>query len=179
LSRGLRNLGAYINGILTTSDLSAQINAVTPDPHGFERPKNREFVYFRNYMGEYLKFETAEISFRSIVSDYFYVSATGKAYKTDRLDRWITDVKSYIPRNVRLNIKRRFHRMMTLHDITDFSSVDEAVKFAIEYVTDYPEKNLGAYINITGKSNSLGASITPLYTKSEDNNLTSNIVGTT
>lgn len=178
-SRGLKSLSAYINGVLETSDMPAEINPVVPDPYGFENTKNRERVYFRNYMGEHLKFEVAEISFRSIVEDYFYVSGSGRAYKSNRLDRWITDVKSYIPRSARLNIKRRFHRMMTVHDITDFASVDEAIKFAIAYVTDYPEIDLGAYINVSGAYKAMGASITPVYTKSGTNNLTSDIVGTT
>jgi len=179
VSAGLRSIGAYINGVLTSSDLGATVNAESFDPYVFENAKNKEKVYYRNFMGEHLKFETAEISFRSIVKDYFYVSATGDAYKTDRLDRWITDVKSYIPRNARLNIKRRFHRMLTLHDMTNFASVDEAMKFAIEYVTEYPEIDLGAYINVSGTYKSMGASIIPMYKKKGTDNLTSDIVGTT
>jgi hypothetical protein len=179
VSNGLRSLGATITGIHASSDLTASLNAVLLDPYGFENDKNRERVYTLNKMGEKLKFEVAEISFKSVVSDYFYVSADDTAYKTNRLERWVTNVSSYIPKNTRLNIKRRFHRMTSLHDISKFSSLDAAMKFAIDYVTAYPEVDLGAYINVSGKYTGLGATIMPKFTSSESNNLTTTIVGTT
>jgi hypothetical protein len=88
----------------------------------------------------------AEISFESIVHDYFYNSGDNEVYKIDRLEKWVTSVKSYIPFDKRLGIKRRFHKMTKLYDISKFDTLDAAMKFAIHYVTEYPEEDLGASI---------------------------------
>jgi hypothetical protein len=175
MSMGAKSLGAYINAVPANTDLSASITPVTLEPYGFYNPKNREFVYYRDYIGQKLRFETAEISFREIVSDYFYVNAENKVYSTERLDRWITEVKSYIPRNIRLGIKRRFHRMTTIYDLSSFDSIDQAMKFAIDYVTIYPEVDLGAYIRGSGGFSGMGAYVRGIQESS--NNLTANIIG--
>lgn len=174
LSVSSKRLGAYINAVQANADLGASIGSIVPEPYGFNNTKNREFVYYRSYLGEKLRFETAEISFRQMVADYFYVSAENKVYRTDRLDRWITDVKSYIPKNERLNIKRRLHRMTTIHDISSFSSIDEAMKFAIDYVTAYPAVDMGARITGSGSYKGMGAVIKGIQESAI--NLTSSIV---
>ena len=66
--------------------------------------------------------------------------------------------------------------MTTLHDISNFNSIDEAMKFAIDYVTLYPEVNFGAYINGSGGFRGMGAYVKGIQESA--NNLTANIIGT-
>jgi len=146
VNSGRSSLGANLTGILTSSNLGAYIGGVFQRPVGFENSRSRRNVEYLNYFGERLKFEVAEISFESIVHDYFYNSGDNEVYKIDRLEKWVTNVKSYIPFDKRLGIKRRFHKMTKLYDISKFDTLDAAMKFAIHYVTEYPEEDLGASI---------------------------------
>jgi hypothetical protein len=91
-----------------------------------------------------------ELSFRSIVEDYFYVGAEGRLYKTDRLAKWKSDVKSFIPENTVLGIKRKLHRAKVVYDLKDFNNIDEAVRFAIDYVIEYGRTDLNARIAVSG-----------------------------
>lgn len=158
VSRQSYGLWASIVGEYTSSDLSATLTAAELDPVNFEDSKNRERVYF-NLGKAGVSYETVEFSFSELVRDYFFNSATSQVYKTDPLDRWITNVESFIPEDKRMNVKRRLHKGGVLHDIERFSSIDEAVRYIIDYVTFYPKENLTASITATGQFIGLGASI--------------------
>jgi hypothetical protein len=162
VSRQSLGLLASIVGEYTSSDLSANVDAVELEPYGFENTKNRERLYFGlgSSSGEGLSYETIELSFTEMVSDYFYNSGTGAVYKIDPLERWVTTMESFIPEDKRLGIARRLHRSSVLHDIERFADIDEAVRFMIDYVTSYPQENLSASIASKGQFSTLGAQIT-------------------
>jgi hypothetical protein len=143
-------LDASITGILTASNLGASITADYLDPYSFNNPKYKEIVRKLTYNQIQESFEVVEFSFKSIVDDMFFFSGPQKVYKTDRLDRWILEARSFIPQDTKLNIKRKLHKIKNIYDLTDFNSIDEAMRFAIDYVTAYPVTNLSAYINATG-----------------------------
>ena len=143
-------LDASITGILTASNLGASITADYLDPYSFDNPKYKEIVRKLTYNQIQESFEVVEFSFKSIVDDMFFFSGAQKVYKTDRLDRWILEARSFIPQDTKLNIKRKLHKIKNIYDLTDFNSIDEAMRFAIDYVTAYPVTNLSAYINATG-----------------------------
>lgn len=157
-SRMAVSLFASIYGEYTSNDLTASIEATQISNYSFETSKNRERVYF-NLGDAGVSYETVELSFIEMVSDYFFNSGTGQVYKTNPLERWITNVESFIPEDKRLNIKRRIHKGGVLNDIERFSSIDEAVRYVMDYVTFYPKEDLGASIIATGQFNNLGASV--------------------
>jgi len=172
------NLGASITGTYLYGDLTAAITGSYLSPHHFNNVKNKQKVSKLNNFGVVEWFEMVELSFKSIVEDYFYSSSGKSAWKTDRLDRWILDIRSYIPQNLKLNTKRRLHKLKYIYDLKRFDSIDEAMKYAIDFVTDYPEIDLLACINASGGYRNIQAVLNVRRTIRENYNLTSSITGT-
>jgi hypothetical protein len=172
------NLTASITGTYLYGDLGASILGLYINPYHFENVKNRQKVSKLDHSGFVEWYEMVELSFKSIVEDYFYSSPGLSAWKVDRLDRWVLDVRSYIPQDLKLNTKRRLHRLKYISDIKRFSSVDEMMRYAIDFVTDYPEINLPAYVKPSGGFKNIQAILNVRRTTQESNNLTSSIVGT-
>jgi len=170
-------LAVSITGIYRSEDLPVYIYGSHLDPHHFANVKNKQKVCHFTHAGAVEWFEMVELSFKSIVDDYHYSESGGRAWKADRLDRWILDVKSYIPMNVKLNTKRRLHRLKYVYDLTDFESIDEAVKYAIDFVTDHPERDLTARINPSGGWINLQSRINARRTVQEYNGLNLEITG--
>ena len=170
-------LSASIVGTYLNKDLTATLTAVRLEDYHFESTKDRVKVYNLDYMGLVENYEVVELTFKNIVKDYFYSSAGSRAWKTDRLDKWILDLASYIPANTALNVKRKLHKIKSLYDIEQFSSIDEAVRFAIDYVTSYPYSDMSARINSIGKYTNLMAYVTPIYSTTETSDLLSQING--
>jgi len=165
-------LSAYIYGTLRYESLSANVSAVQIPKYTYKEPiKNRERVVDVNYNGVFKSYQTVETSFRSVVSEYYYNSDGGEAWKASRFEKWMLDVSAYIPANTALGLKRRLHRATVLYDLKKFDSVDEAIRFAIDYVTAYPKNDLLAFIKGVGHFTSLNCIITPKYTKSSASNL--------
>ena len=54
--------------------------------------RNGKLLYYRHF-GKALK----KSAFESLVKDYYYSSDGDYAWKKDRLDRWILNVKSFLP----------------------------------------------------------------------------------
>lgn len=169
-------LGAYIRGTLRYDQLSARIVAEGVPKYKYPTPlQNREVVVHKNYAGVFEKFEYVELSFKSVVKDYYYSSDADYAWKKDRFERWILDVKSYLPTNTALQLKRRLHRATTLYDLRKFESVDEAMRYAISFVTEYPQGNLSASIWHLSSYAALGGIINPKYVRSSRKALSASI----
>jgi len=171
------SLGASITGTYLYGDLLSSITGSYLAPHHFNNVKNKQKVSKLNNSGFEEWYEMVELSFKSIVDDYFYSSSGKSAWKVDRLDKWILDVRSYIPQNLKLNTKRRLHKLKYMYDLKRFGSVDEAVRYAIAFVTDYPEINLPAYIKPSGGFKNIQGILNVRRTERENYNLTSSIVG--
>ena len=169
------SLGAYITGIPAHSDLSAYVHATAIDDYHFDIVKNKEKVYNLNYMGIVQGFETVELSFKSIVEDYFYSTSGDSAWKRDRIDRWILDLKSYVPANTAIGIKRKLHKIKSLYDTSRFESVDEAIRLAIDYVTSYPYEDFPASIVASGRYVDFPALIRAKYFMSTQDDLQASI----
>lgn len=169
-------LGAYIRGTLRYAGLGASIEGEEIDSYLFDgRIKNRERYIDRTYDGVYISYQTIEMAFKSVVTDYYYSSSGDYAWKKDRLERWMLDVKSYLPANTALRLKRRLNRATVLYDLRRFTTVDAAVRQAIDYVTEYPQSNLTASIVNRGTFTYLSASLNPRYVHSERVGLGSSI----
>jgi len=165
-------LNAYIRGTLTYNSLSANISAVQIAKYSHsEIFKNRERVVDINYNGVFRSYQAVETSFKSVVSEYYYNSDGDEAWKASRFEKWMLDVSAYLPTNTALGLKRRLHRATVLYDLKKFNTVDEAVRFAIDYVTTYPKNDLLAVINGVGYFAHLNGTITPRYQRSDESGL--------
>lgn len=161
----VKYLSAYIKGTLRNVSLGATIIVKEVVPYSFGHIETTERVVDLTYAGIFKTFETVEMSFKSLVHDYYYSIDGNYAWKANRLDRWILELKSYLPRNTILKLKRRLHKEVDLYDLKRFSTIDEAMRYAIAYITEYPQSDLNININGTGEYTSLGANISPRYVK--------------
>jgi hypothetical protein len=165
LFRAASSFSASIFGEYVNQDLSASIDGQELDPYSFKNPMNRELVYKLSPRNVVEHFKIVELSFRSIVKDYFYFSSGDISYKTDRFDKWVLDVKSYYPENLKTETTRKLHRTAVIGDLSRFSTMDEAIKYAIAFVTDDLQKNLSASITSIGRTYNLSASLRCVYNK--------------
>lgn len=173
------DVSASIFGVYLHEDLGASVTGEYLDLYNFENVTNRIKGCNFNYSGILQSYEMVELSFKSIVEDYFYSSAGDSAWKTNRVDRWILDLKSYVPGNTLINTKRKLHKIKSLYDLDRFESIDEAVKFAIDYVISYPYDDISAYIHSSGKYVDFPASISVRRPINDSGNLQSSITGVT
>ena len=174
------SLGASITAQRLPRDLAASINAVDVVPYDFETWKGRERVYDTTYMQVLRDYEDVDISFQTIVKDYFYSSGSEVVAKVDKYTHFVTKVASYFSPATSRKLDRKLHKVKYLYDMRSFDTTDEAMRYAIWYVTTTPIAELGAYINsvIPRGSGDLTARIGATRWYSTNNNLTSDIIGT-
>ena len=108
---------------------------------------------------------------------FSWISLEDAVWKTDRLDKWILDVSSYIPVNIKLGTKRKFHKLKHMSDLTRFNSIDEAVRYAIDFVTDYPEVDFPASIYASGGFRNIQGILNVRRTVQENYDLVTSITG--
>lgn len=140
-------LSAYINGTYMHNSLGASITPVWLQDYEFDNYKSREIVYDLDHYQRVNWYEIVEMYFKSMVTDYFYVGGEKTVYKTDRSERWMLELSSYVPENTALNIRRKLHRVREVYDLDDFNSLDEAIRAAIDYVTSYDYSDLSVSIS--------------------------------
>jgi hypothetical protein len=109
-----------------------------------------------------------QITFYSAVYDYFYQSVTETLWRSDTDAKWVLDVASWVEEDELFQDKKDL-RSKQVSGLTQFESVDEAVRYAIDWVLAFQQKDLTA--QITGRpwgTTDLSAYIitpgTPLYT---------------
>lgn len=171
----VKHLSSYIRGIMQSVSLGSSIKAELLEEYDFGKIANTEPVIQLSYDGIFKGSAMVELSFESLVKDYYYSTDGDYAWKTDRLDRWILDLTSYLPRNIISGLRRRLHKSKKLYDLKRFSSIDEAMRHAIVYVTEYPQSDLSNSIYCIGTYTSLGSIISPLYIKSDNAYLSSEV----
>jgi len=147
------NLSATIRGIFQSFvDLSANLTP-TFDYNYTElptwiRPKTHEIVINLKRFEEQWR-RTVEIMFDTEGDGdfhYFYVSGENKIYRVGRDRHWIVWAKSYTEDNDNM-IERRNVRYKYIFRMSDYNSVDEAIRDLIDRVSTYREAQLAAYIN--------------------------------
>lgn len=178
LYRDLVNLSSSIIGEYVAVDLSAYVYPIMLSPYDFERHKNKERVFSRTYAQVVTDFEDIDIEFEDIVRDYLYSGVGNVVAKTDRYQHFLTKVSSYYSPATSRRLDKTLHKTRILYDLRKFNSIDEAMKYAIDYLTSYPYASLGAYIKSVGKYTNLSAMISVLVTHSTSENLNSYINGT-
>ena len=162
------NLTATITGVLNSYDLGATI---TPVPQFNYRnipawvlPKTHEVVINLDRFEEQWR-RFIEIMFDTEGEDkpfhYFYVSAENKVYRVDKSMHWVIWGKSYdeIEGSMveRANVRHKY-----IFRMSDYSTVDEAVRDLIDRVAVYRRMNLGASITgVLPPHMDLSASVVP------------------
>lgn len=146
-----RDLTAQVEGILTSSNLSAsltpQFDLNYTELPPWIIPKTHEVVINLEKLEEQWKL-FVEIMFDHAGDDdfhYFYINAEQKVYRLERDRHWTIWVKSYIPDDTSI-IDRRNVRFKYGFNMSNYNSVDEAVRDLIDRVSSYRKANLSAQI---------------------------------
>ena len=162
-----KNLTATMTGILESIDLSASVTAIydwnyTELPPSVS-PKTHEVVidFNSNWKEQWRKFVEIFFDFTGTTPyHYFYVSGADKVYRVDRNRHWTIWVKSYDETDSA--IERRNMRHKYIFRVSQYSTVDEAIRDIIDRVSDYRRFNLGASVTgILGPHSDLVASVVP------------------
>jgi len=174
--QGYSFLSAFIRCTLKSDSLASSIKGLAIPKFSFDRLfNNREQVVTTTYDGVFKSYEVVELSFYSAVKDYYYSSHGSFVWSEDRFKKWMLSIESYIPADTSLKLARRLHKFFILHDIKKFVSLDAAVRFAIDYVTEYPQSNIIASIVGSGYFDYLSGSIFPRSSKKSNNSISSEI----
>ena len=147
-----KNLTAYINGILTSSDLGASLTAIWDWNYSelpeYIRPKTHEvFINMERLEEQWSRF--VELMFDREGNEpfkYFYVSGTQRVYKVDRSRHWTIWADGYNRTTdsmiERTNVRRKF-----IFKLSDYDTIDEAIRELMERAAYPTSAELGAYIN--------------------------------
>ena len=150
-----KDLGASITGILHSRNLGVYINAVfdwnySELPHWI-RPRTREVVIdLRKFKDNVKTF--VELMFSSTnASDndhfhYFYVSGEQRAYRVDRNKHWTLRADGYIFTDGDV-LDRITLRKKLIFKLSDYNTIDEAVRDIINRAGSFSEANLGSIIS--------------------------------
>jgi len=175
-TRSAAPLSAYIYAEPYSVSLGASITGERVRAYEFDYWKKKEVVYDLHY-GDEENFKNVDIDFETIVSEYLYSSIGNTATRAYIDEHWRTRLSSfYSPQDYELYLTK-LYKVKILFDLHRFNSIDEAIRYGIEYVTTGFKSNLSAHINCVGEIYNLPARILPKFTTSTRNNLTSVING--
>lgn len=148
------NLAATITGVPQGVDLSANLTVVQQIPYRqaprHMRIKNREVVLnLTRFEPQWRR--VAELFFDDYGSGspfhYFYVEGGNKVYKIDRSKHWVIRAVGYTRAKEGYNVTRQKIWKKYIFNMSNYSSVDEAVRDLIDRVTFLRREHLSAYIN--------------------------------
>jgi len=145
------DLSAYITGVLTSSDLGASITPIIQSNYtelpDWIWPKTHEIVIDFDHRWRERWRRTVELLFRRDGADpyhYFYVSGDQHVYKLDRSRHWTIWAHSYVETDdmiERRNIRRKY-----IFKMSDYDTIDEAIRDIIDRVSTYRQTDLNASI---------------------------------
>lgn len=148
----IKDLLSSITGVQTSSNLGASIKAVwdwnfsqLPD---YVKPKTHEvFINIEQFEEQWRRF--VELMFDrdgTTPFKYFYVSGTEQVYKVDRGRHWTIWAEGY-NKVTNSMIDKANTRKKFVFKMTDYSTVDEAVRDILERAAYPTSANLAAYID--------------------------------
>jgi len=157
-SRSLSSLSAFIKGEPRSVNLPAVIVGQRIRAYEFDEWKKKERVYDL-YQGEVRNYKDVEIDFEKVVSEYLYSSVGNVATRKELDEHWRTRLRSfYSPQDTERYLSR-LYKVKILHDLKKFKTIDEAIRYGIDYVSGSFSSNLIAQINCVGATSTLGARI--------------------
>jgi hypothetical protein len=170
------DLFASIVGELDQRELSAYIFGEGVRTYEFDYWKKKERVYDLHY-GDEENYKDVDVDFETIVHDYLYSSIGNVATRTYIDEHWRTRLMSFYSPADQDRLLKRLYKVRILFDLNRFNSIDEAIRYGIDYVTSEPKADLPAYIKPVGMPKDLSAYISARRIVSTRNNLTSYING--
>ncbi len=181
----MRNLPVYVTGVFPVIDLPVSITAVYDYNYNelpsWITPKTHEVVIDLRRGNEQIK-KFIELMFDNegtTAFHYHYVSSENKVYKTERDRHWTIWATSYFEEEDSF-IERSSVRKKYVFNMSDFSNIDEAIRYLIDRVSSYVEGDLGASITgIPAPYLDLSVIIGASYTLSSLKNLRARIHGFT
>ena len=146
-----KDLSAYVTGVLTNYDLPASITPIiqsnyTDLPYWIW-PKTHEIVIDFDHRWRERWRRTVELLFRHDGADpyhYFYVGGNQRVYKLDRTRHWTIWAHSYVETDdmiERRNIRRKY-----IFKMSNYNTIDEAIRDIIDRVSTYRQTDLSASI---------------------------------
>jgi hypothetical protein len=170
------DLTASIFGEYQKKDLQAIINVQYTGAYDFTYWNKRERV-FDLHFGDMVNYKDVDIDFETIVSDYLYSSAGNVVTRTNINEHWRTRLMSFYSYIDYDRTLKRLYKVKILFDLHKFKSIDEAIKYGIDYVTTDFYYDLTAGITPIGMKVDLSAFVRGSKITSTKNNLTSSING--
>lgn len=157
-TRSLSSLPAFIFGEYLSVNLPAMIVAKRIKPYEFTEWKKRERVSTLHF-GEVQTYKDIEIDFESIVKEYLYSSIGNYATSKEINERWKTRLRSFYPPQIANRYLDRLYKTKILYDLKQFNTIDEAIRYCINYLSSTFDSNLTAQINGVGAVSVLPAKI--------------------
>jgi len=141
------DITATIFGEFLHFDLKAKIKAIFNVDRYLDILEDSFYApYLVNNIEVWKRF--VELKFYSMVYKYFYDSFSDAVWKDDTSQKWVIDVSSFRERFGFFDFLDR--RTKLVFDLDKFNSVDEAIRYAIDWVLILPTTNLIATINASG-----------------------------
>ena len=140
------NLSAYIKGIPHETDLNASITPIRYRITGIDRLENIE-VYKQIGVSAYLANELV-LTFSSKVAEYIYDAIDHSIYELND-GRWALNLSEFTGTNDFFD-RDPLDRSISIDNIVEYDSVDEAIRAAIYILTERNRSDLYASITAVG-----------------------------
>lgn len=150
------DLSASIRGMFHEIDLTASINVIRLKRHQIT-VSNKETVVDLNIAN---RVKEVLISFHSGVGYYVYEDIANAIYETD-YGTWGLNLKTLL-RDNNFYDKNLLNKAVEMTDLSDFYTLDEAIRFAVVLLTEGNKLDLPASITGIGVVHSIRASISVL-----------------
>ena len=148
-----KGLKASINCILTSLDMPITITAVTKPQYKFipewiDINTRRIVIDSNRAHKQWHRIVEFFFSNHNPNSHYFYIEKENKLYSINRDSQWVVIIKSFKPNSDKEStVKKLNERSKYLIRLSDFNTIDEAVKYFIDRTSTYRTLNLSASIS--------------------------------
>jgi len=148
----IKDLVATLTGLSHEFDLPAELNAITLVPQNPEIDNLETIVNLKTS-----QIKDVLLSFRSQIGTYVYESLTNSIFPTER-NTWTVDLRTLLSSDSFFDLAEN-NKEIALEEISEFFTLDEAIRNAIVLLTEGIKVNLSALVDVRGAINDLAASI--------------------
>ncbi len=152
------NLGASILGVLRGQDLSAIVTATFP-LLSVVPAINRLTVADIKDLDDF-DLQEIRLQMEGDLTEFFYVSGTGKTFARDANENWKINIRSFRPIADNLFGEFAAARVCRLGSLESFHTIDAAVRFCIQAVIGFTSRSdMGASVTALGQIAGLNAQL--------------------
>lgn len=177
LFSGSKSLSSFVKAEPHNSYINSDIFARPLDYYNFNYSNSRQRVTntIDKESDRSLVFETVELVFDEKVDEYLFNASEGKSYEYNIDNKWLLEFRSFMPEDKRIGSKRKLRKIARMHDISNFSNIDEALSFYIAKVTNRLKSDINSAIIPKGFVSVLNSNIKARGTVSSKSMLYSDI----